>query len=369
MAIQPLKTSSRIKSIDALRGFDMFFIIGGEKILESLAKIWPGPVTAQIAHQLKHVGWDGFHFEDLIWPLFLFLMGIVLPLSMSRRLTQTSSRRKIYRHILIRAITLIILGWMLRGLLNFDWQQMNWTSVLGRIGFCYALAAMLVLNTNWRTQAWIMVIILISYYAAMKIIPVPGYGAGDLSRAGNLARYMDNLILPAGKAFRFKDSSVSILGTLLATCSVLMGVMAGHWLNSGRTAPDKAKGLLMAGIACLVAGALWNFSFPINKKLWTSSFVLFSGGWNLSLMALFYWIIDVKKYENWCFFFVVIGCNALAIYFFQAVINFSEIAEFFVRGIILDAAILDILILAIATLTVKWLLLYFLFKKKIFIKV
>lgn len=369
MGLQPLKTSSRIKSIDALRGFDMFFIIGGEEILKSLAKIWPNSVTEQIALQLKHVGWQGFHFEDLIWPLFLFLMGIVLPFSMSRRLTQAGSRRKIYRHIIIRALTLIILGWLLRGLLNFDWQQMNWTSVLGRIGFCYALAAILVLNTNWRVQAWIIVTILVLYYVMMKFIPVPGYGAGDLSRAGSLARYVDNLLLPAGNAFRFKDHSVSILGTLLATCSVLMGVIAGHWLRSSRTMHQKAKGLLVAGIVCLIAGCLWNFSFPINKKLWTSSFVLFSGGWSLLLMALFYWLIDIKKYEKWCFFFVVIGCNALAIYCSAAVINFSGIAEFFIQGILSYAGILDILILAIGAMIVKWLFLYFLYKHKIFIKV
>jgi len=368
MAIQSLNTSSRIKSVDALRGFDMFFIIGGEKIVESIAQIWPNSITGHIALQLKHVGWNGFHFEDLIWPLFLFLMGIVLPFSMSRRLTEARSKRSIYRHIIIRFITLIVLGWLLRGLLNFDWQQMNWTSVLGRIGFCYAFAAVLVLNTNWRTQAWIIIVILALYYAAMKLIPVPVYGAGDLSRAGNLATYIDNLMLPAGKAFRFKDSSVSILGTTLATCSVLIGVLAGHWLRSGRAMREKVKGLLIAGIVCLIAGFLWNFSFPINKKLWTSSFVLFSGGWSLVIMALFYWLIDIKKHEKWCFFFVVIGCNALAIYFSIAVINFSGIAEFFIQGILSYAGIFDILILAFGAMTVKWLFLYFLYKNKIFIK-
>jgi len=173
--------TGRVASIDALRGFDMFWIIGGEKVFSTLAKIWPNPVTKSIQLQLEHVKWQGFHFEDLIFPLFLFVVGVVLPFSLTRRLERGQSRAKLYLHIIKRTVLLILLGLILNGLLRFNWPQMRWPGVLQRIGLCYFFAALLVMNTKWKTQAIVTGAILLLYWAVMTLIPVPGYGAGILS--------------------------------------------------------------------------------------------------------------------------------------------------------------------------------------------
>ena len=358
----------RLASVDALRGFDMFWIIGGGAIISNLAKVYSNPVTEKIERQLHHVKWDGFHFEDLIFPLFLFIVGVVLPFSITRRIERGQSRPALYLHIFKRSIVLILLGLILNGLLQFDWSNMRWPGVLQRIGLCYFFAAIIVMNTKWRTQAIVLAVILILYWLAMMLIPVPNYGAGDFTAEGCLSSYIDQKLVPGVLYYGHGDNE-GLLSTFPAICTVLLGTLAGHWLRSDRSGNRKAAGLVVAGIITVVVGLLWGEIFPIIKILWTSSYVLVAGGWSLLLLALFYWIIDVKGYRKWAFFFIVIGMNPITIYFLQEVVNFDGIAKFFLTGVAENIELFKPLILPFGVLLAKWLFLWLLHRHRIFFKV
>jgi predicted acyltransferase len=368
---QPSQTQSRVQSIDALRGFDMFWIIGGGALFACLHGIFDNPVTGFIATQLEHVEWEGFRFEDLIFPLFLFVVGAVMPFSLTRRIEKGQSRRRLHLHIVKRSLLLILLGLMMNGLLRFNWAQMRWAGVLQRIGLCYLLAALLVVNTKWRTQAIVAALVLLLYWAAMALVPVPGYGPGVITPEGCLSSYIDQNLLPGvimEQYYGYGDNE-GIISTFPAVCTVIIGALAGHWLRSKRSGNRKSLGLLLAGLLSLVAGYAWGIYFPIVKNIWTSSFVLVSAGYSLLLLSALYWLIDVKGYAKWAFFFVVIGANPITIYFLQNFVNFEQIADFFVHGIVEHAGLAAPLTLALAVLMVKWLLLWFLHRHRLFLKV
>jgi predicted acyltransferase len=360
--------NGRVLSIDALRGFDMFWIIGGGTLLESLVEVWDNPLTRGLHTQLSHVEWQGFHFEDLIFPLFVFVVGAVLPYSISRRLEQGHHRSRILVRVMQRTAGLLLLGLILNGLLHFDWEHMRWPGVLQRIALCYFFAALLVLYTSWRVQAVVVPVILLLYWAVTMLVPAPGGQAGDLTMQGCLSSYIDKHVIPGFLYYTYGDNE-GILSTLPAVCTALLGALAGHWLRSERTGPRKAAGLALAGVACLALGSLWSYRFPIIKILWTSSYVLFAGGWSLLLLALFYWVIDVQGYRRWSFFFVVIGMNAITIYFLQNVIDFERIAEFFLHGLATRAGLYKSLLLISGALAARWLFLWFLYRHKIFLRV
>jgi predicted acyltransferase len=195
MAKNQFKTE-RILSIDALRGFTMLWIIGGSEVLQSFSKVWNTPFTKAIYHQMEHENWEGFTFLDSIFPMFLFLVGVLIPYTIIRRIQQGIDHKTLYLHITKRTLVLLILGFIEYGFLRFDWDQMRWCSVLGRIGICYFFASILVMNSGWRTQAVVSGLILILYWAAMKFIPVPGYGPGVLTPEGSLSTFLDQKIIP-----------------------------------------------------------------------------------------------------------------------------------------------------------------------------
>jgi predicted acyltransferase len=361
-------TGTRIVSIDALRGFDMFWIIGGGELVNSVARVSKTSVADKIERQLSHVDWQGFRCEDLIFPLFLFIVGLVLPFAISNRLQQGRSRARIFMHIIKRAAVLILLGLILNGLLRFNWPRMRWPGVLQRIGLCYFLAALLVLCTKWRTQAIVTAAVLLLYWAAMMLIPVPGYGAGVLTKEGCLSSYIDQKLIPGVLYYKYGDNE-GVLSTLPAACTALLGALAGHWLRTNRSGNRKAIGLAAAGIVSLLVGYLWGMVFPIIKLVWTSSYVLYAAGWSLLLLALFYWIIDVKGCRKWAFFFTVIGVNPITIYFLRSLVDFDSIAEFFFAGLARYAGPLNPVILPAALVAIEWLFLWFLFRRRIFFKV
>jgi len=364
---QQVLLQSRVMSIDALRGFDMFWIIGGGVVFTNLAEVWKHPATQAIQRQLSHVEWEGFHFEDLIFPLFLFIVGVVLPFSISRRRKQGMSPAGIYLHIIKRTAILILLGLVMNGLVRLNWPQMRWPGVLQRIGLCYFFAAILVVHTKWRTQVIVAAAILLLYWVVMMLIPVPSFGRGILTAEGCLSSYIDQQLIPSKLYYGYGDNE-GLISTLPAVCTVLLGVLAGHWLASEGSGGRKVTGLAIAGLVCLIAGYVWGLFFPIIKIIWTSSYVLYAVGWSLLLLAIFYWLIDVKGYKKWAFFFVVIGMNPITIYFLQQFVNFQEIARFFLQGAAEHAGQIKQLILPFGTLMVKWLFLWFLYRHKIFFK-
>ena len=365
----PPPLDSRLMSLDALRGFDMFWIIGGDSIAHAAAKLTGWAWLVWLSGQLHHPDWHGFTFYDLIFPLFLFLAGVAMPFSFEKRLERGDSKQKLYRHVILRGLLLVLLGMVYNGLLKFDWANMRYPSVLGRIGLAYLFAALIVLNTGLPGRFLWALGLLIGYWAALKFIPVPGFGAGDLAPGHTLTDYVDRLLIP-GKLYRGDRDPEGLLGTIPAIATALAGAITGQFLKTDRyTGYVKTIVMITAGLACLGLAYLWNRDFPINKNLWSSSFVLHCAGWSLLLMALFYLVIDVWRLRAWALFFVVIGSNSILIYMAGNFVDFDHTAHFFFDGAIRNTGAYQPLLWAIAVVCVKWLLLLLLYKKRIFLRV
>lgn len=347
----------------------MFWIIGGGAIARQwLAESDSDSFAGQLALQFSHVAWEGFRFYDLIFPLFLFLVGCVLPYSLRR---YADNPRVVYGRILRRGCLLILLGLLYNDFLQFDFANMRYMHVLQRIGIAYMIAALIYLHTRWRVQVIITALILLGYWAIFAFIPVPGGLAGDYSMEGNLGGYVDRLVLPGKileKYYGYGDNE-GILSTIPAIATALLGVLTGELLQSGMTPWRKVIAMAVAGIACICVGHIWGQSFPVIKNLWTSSFVLVAAGWSLVLLAIFYAVFDVLQWQRLAFFWVVIGTNAITIYIAQEFINFREIAEFFFGGLARLSGDSQTLVILIGVLAIKWLLLYFLYRQRIFLRV
>jgi predicted acyltransferase len=319
------------------------------------------------------VEWNGFAFYDMIFPLFLFLAGVSMPYSFASRASKGDSRRKIYIHAAKRMLILVVLGMLVNRILELDPDNLRFASVLGRIGIAWFLAAMIVLNAGIRWQvAWFWSLLII-YCLLMLLVPVPGFGAGDLSPEGNLAGFIDRLLLPGTMYTEFNEPE-GILSTIPSVSTALLGVFAGHLLRlerGGLTGLQKAVIIIGAGIISLFLGILWGTFFPVNKNLWTSSFVLYAGGWSLMLLGLFYLVIDVWRIKKWAFFFVVIGMNSITIYVLQnRILRFDIIRDFFLKGIYdLSPAMVQPFISALGYIAVVWIFLWFLWRKRIFLRV
>ncbi len=359
--------AGRVTSIDALRGFDMFWIMGGEALAGALLRLINTPAALTLAEQFDHSEWNGFTFYDLIFPLFLFIVGASIPFALAKRM-QTTDKKSLYKHIALRTIKLIFFGFLVNGLLNLNFAQQRWAGVLQRIGLSYGIASIIVINTRVKTQGIIFFSLLVLYWAALALIPVPGFGAGVLTPEGNLTSYLDRLFLPGSFCcFTFGDNE-GLFSTLPAVATCLFGVLSGHWLRSQYTKNHKALGLVVAGAVSLLLGWVWNFVFPINKLIWTSSYVLWAGGWSLWLLAFFYYIMDIRGRQKWAFPFIVIGMNAITIYLVQALFRFGNITDTLVHGFIQYLGDWRTAFYIACTLAIKWLFLYFLYKQKIFLK-
>ncbi|MCE5249541.1 DUF5009 domain-containing protein [bacterium] len=361
--------SERIASIDALRGFDMFWIMGADFLFRKLFTLSDNPFFVKIGDQFEHSAWNGFTFEDLIFPLFLFIVGVVMPFSLTKRLDRGESRNLLYRHIIVRTLVLLAFGLVFNGFLDFRFGAMRYAGVLQRIALCYFFAALIVMNTRVRGQAIWAAGILVFYWAVMMLVPVPGYGAGVLTPEGNLASFIDQHLLPGRFCcFQYGDNE-GILSTIPAIATTLLGVLTGHWLRSSAPASQKVSYIFGAGALCLAAGSVWNAFFPVNKLIWTSSYVLFAGGWSLLLLGLFYWVIDIRGYGKWAFPLVIIGLNPITIYMAQRFFDFESVANIFVHAFTGSMGDFQPVFMTVCVLFVKWLFLYFLFRQKIFLKV
>lgn len=351
----------------------MLWLIGGAQIVVGIHKLYPHPVTAWAEHYFfEHTMWGFSTYWDLIFPLFMFIVGVVIPLSLSRRIERGDSLIAIHLQVLKRTALLIVIGFCVLGnLLNFDLAQTRWMGVLQRIGICYCIASILFLHTRWRTQVVMVAGILLGYWALLAWVPVPGHGPGNYSPEGNLSFYLDRLLLPGRKYCNFPATggdNEGLLATVPYIAIAMLGALAGQWLQTTRTDRCKTLGLVAAGLVSLALGFAWGRVFPIIEILSTSSFVLVAVGWSLLLLAVFYWVIDVKGYHAWAFFFIVIGMNAILIYTVGGrIVNFGYTADFFVHGLAKLAGPGDKLVFACTVLTLKWLLLYYLYRQRIFL--
>ncbi len=362
----------RLTSIDALRGFDMFWIVGGDAAARALCGWWGTPPAMALQEQFEHVDWQGFRFYDLIFPLFLFLVGVVLPFSLRKYQAEGHPRGDALIRTARRVVLLFLLGLVYNGLLRFHFDTLRVAGVLQRIAVCYGIAALIYLFTTVRLPVVTLVVILAGYWALLTFVPAPeSHRAGDFSIETNLAGYVDRHALP-GKiydAYYGYGDNEGLLSTIPAVATALLGVLAGRWLLADRNRWIKALGLAAAGGICLGLGLAWGRSFPIIKNLWTSSFVLVAGGWSLLLLALFYTVIDVLRLRVWSTFFVVIGVNAITIYVACRIVPFDEIAEFLLGGVAEHAGSFGPVVVPLGVIVVEWLFLLHLYRNRIFLRV
>lgn len=296
--------TGRMLSLDAFRGIT----IAGMILVNN-----PGS-WEHIYSPLEHAAWHGWTPTDLVFPFFLFIVGVSITLALARRAEDGGSKRDLYVKILRRTLIIFGLGLALTAFPYNDAAGFRIPGVLQRIAVCYFFASVIFLNTRWRAQAAIAATLLLGYWAVMKLIHVPGFGAGNLEMEGNLAAYVDRAVLGKHTWKPLYDPE-GILSTLPSVATALAGVLTGHLLRARREPFEKVAAMFVAGVACVVAGWAWNFWFPVNKALWTSSYVLLTAGFALQMLALCYWLIDIEGYRAWAKPFLVFGSNALAVYF------------------------------------------------------
>jgi predicted acyltransferase len=376
-------TKGRLISLDALRGFVMFWIMSGEHIIHALAKAAPIPVFIWMSSQLHHAEWNGITFYDMIFPVFLFVAGVSMPYSFEKKMELAglktpqelpgSEKKKIYLSMLRRTCILLVLGFVVNGLLRFDgFDHTRFASVLGRIGLAWFFAGIIYLNFNFKKQLIWFFGILIGYYAAMKWIPVPEFGAGVLTKEGSLEGYIDRLFLP-GRLHSTVYDPEGIFSTIPAVATALLGVFIGTFLKIKYPFSIKVKLLLMAltGVILILAGLLWDINFPINKHLWTSSFVCFVGGFSILFFVFFYLIIDLFGFHKWAFPLILIGSNSILIYIAaEGLVDFKHTADYVFGGLINFAPLVwQPFFAALSVTVVQLLLLYFLYKRKWFLKI
>ncbi|MDB5294001.1 MAG: hypothetical protein JWL69_5242 [Phycisphaerales bacterium] len=350
---RPAKIGQRLVSLDALRGFDMFWIIGIDAVIDAFMR-WPrvtgsGPVAQGlrlVATQLQHKDWEGIAFEDLIFPLFVFIVGVSLVFSLSKALSQHSTGRVILR-IVTRSALLYLFGLMVyhgfdQPIHGFGGQTramhaVRWMGVLQRIAICYCVAALLFCAFRPRVLVTITIALLVGYWLLMAYVKVPGVGRGSFAEGANLANYLDQRFL-GGYKWDGDHDPEGYLSTLPAVATCLLGVFAGLLLKSTKPGPyAKVAALLLGGAALAAAGYAWGFvpspvQFPVIKKLWTSSYVLLAGGYSAIILGLFYLVIDVWKLRGWATPFVWIGMNAITLYMLVELRFVSHAAELLVGG-------------------------------------
>lgn len=299
------KTSGRLVSLDVFRGIT----IAGMVLVNN-----PG-TWSHIYWPLGHATWHGWTPTDLVFPFFLFIVGVAIPLAFGRRVEQGGSKRDLYLKIARRTLIIFALGMFLAGFPYFPFSTIRIPGVLQRIAVCYLFASVIFLNTKVRTQIIIAVVLALVYWGLMTLLHAPGFATGDLSKEGSVASFIDRTVFGPhiwrqGKVY----DPEGLLSTIPAIATTLFGVLTGQWLRSNKSEYEKVAGLFIAGAFCIVIGWCWHPFFPINKSLWTSSYVFFTGGLALQFLAFCYWLIDIKKYQRWAKPFVVFGVNAIVLF-------------------------------------------------------
>lgn len=303
MSVPP--KSGRLVSLDAFRGIT----IAGMILVNN-----PGNWN-YVYPALQHAEWHGWTPTDLVYPFFLFIIGVAMPFSFSRRIERGDAKSKLFVHVLIRSAILFALGMLLSGLPDYSFSNKLILDVLQRIGVIYLFAGTIVLLTGIVGQAVIGVACIVVYWFLVMLIPVPGYGAGVLAPEGNLWQYVDKVLLTG-----WHYHAEGILSLIPSISTVLAGTLTGHWLRSTRSHFEKVSAIFVFGNIGMVLGAIMDIWFPINKLLWSSSFVVFTAGFALNLLGVCYWLIDIKGHKRWSTPFLVFGMNAIAAFFLSSLI-------------------------------------------------
>jgi predicted acyltransferase len=400
----PAQSTQRLMSVDALRGFDMFWIIGAESLFAALNQLSKSRPTQFLANQLEHVEWEGMHFYDLIFPLFVFIMGVSVVFSLSR-IIEREGRPAAMKRVVRRGVLLFALGLFYYGGLSTPVENMRVMGVLNRIALCYLFGGLIFCCFKPRGMAGICVGLLLGYWALLALVPFPDVRPkpggdtvitkdhfttiaqlnmdstnllrGSYIQGVNLANYLDQKYLPGRKHDGTYDPE-GLLSTLPAIATCLLGIFAGLLLKSCDFCETrKVVYLISFGAGGVLLGFLWGTQFPVIKKIWTSSYVLVAGGYSAILLGVFYWIVDVLKYQKWCQPFVWIGMNSITLYLTANLLTggFDKLATRFAGGDV--KAFFDIrvaqgagdLVIAIVGLLLAFWLAHFLYRNKIFLRV
>lgn len=322
----PVLKTSRLMSLDALRGFNMFWIVGADALVRGLSKAGDNPVLTEVREQLEHVQWEGFHFEDLIFPMFVFIVGVSLVFSLSRTIAEHGRRAALAR-VVRRGVLLYVLGVFYYGGFGVSYEQIRLLGVLQRIAICYLCAGLIFCYCGPRGRLIWCVSLLVGYWLVMSFVPVPGGTAGNFAEGQNLANWIDREYLPLRKWDGDHDPE-GLLSTLPAVANCLIGVFVGVFLRNSTLNNWKKVGcLLLVGAAMAGLGWLWSLHFPVIKKIWTSSFVLVACGYSCLLLAAFHLVIEAIGWRRWAMPFVWIGMNPITIYMIDNLVDISGIAQ------------------------------------------
>lgn len=349
----------------------MFFIVGGEALILTLAGLFPeSGIMKAVAAQMFHVDWDGFHFMDLIFPLFLFISGVTFPFSLSSQQKRGMTRLQITLRCIRRGLILVALGLVYNGILSCtDFAAFRYASVLGRIGLAWMVASIFNLWLSRKVCWAIIPAFLLGYWALL--VAFPESGMDPYSKDGSLVGRIDRMLLP-GRLYLGNHDPEGWLGLVPSIVTAMLGIEAGRILKT-KTWTEMRKVVTMAvlGVLFIIIGVLWDFAMPINKNLWTSSFVMLTSGISFCLLAVFYLVIDVWGYRRWAFFPAVIGMNSITIYIASEAIDFGHTADFLFTGFIdnLFPEPVRPLVFTICFIACWWTFLYVLYRQKIFLRV
>jgi len=364
--------NKRLYSLDALRGFDMIWIMGLGYGLKLYAKEQHTSFWDFIYQQFHHSDWFGLVFWDLIFPLFIFVAGVATPFSIGKRLSEGVSKSSLLLKSLKRALLLYVLGFLLanNGFQLWNLSEARFTGDLAKIGFSYFFGVAIFIYASRRWQIIWLIAILAAYWLLLKFASAPGYPPGDLSQHGNIISHLERTYMPGKLSKGFYDMS-GFFNNVNAIPNMLAGILAGLVLKDPKySQAKKTVYMLLAGAACALSGWLWSFETPFSESLWTSSFALATIGWSLILLAIFYFIIDVKGYKKWAFFLKVIGMNPILIYISPFFIEWDFTTKAFM-GWAIDLSKGEWLNMVYwtAQVGIKWLFLYFLYRQKVFLRV
>lgn len=374
--VKDVNKDGRLLSLDVLRGFDMLFIIGGTTLVLDVIAAF-GWRVEWVEVQLHHAAWHGLHFYDTIFPLFLFLAGVSWPFSLAKQRERGLLTSAIVRKIIRRGAVLSLLGFAYNGLLKLDFGNMIWGAVLTRIGIAWMIAALLSVFVRTCKLILLSIIILLAYWGVCVFVAAPDApGLDPLSMRGCFAGWVDRVLMPGKLTHEGVISNQGILATVPAVVTALLGVFSGKLLRRVDVCGLKKSVFLGIGAVVLLAlGFLMAYGFgcysmPFNKVLWSSSFTLAVGGYSMGLLALFYWLIDVKGFRRWTLLFQVIGMNSITVYLAIRIMGFSSFADFFFGGMAnMLPPVWGRVLLSGATLWFAWAFLYFLYRKKLFLRV
>ena len=360
----PNTSHARLISLDAFRGFTMFWIVGGKSFVMALQGLQGNEVAALVAHELSHSAWEGLRYYDVIWPSFMLMVGVSIALSFAKH-RQTQSRRRLMTHVLKRSAVLFLLGSLRTSIELGSPTLVELSSALQPIAIAYLITSFLALYADSaKLQAAVGGLILVAHALLLALASAPGSSGSNYEQGANIVAVVDIAVL--GRTH--PEGWGTVLTAVPPTATTILGLLIGQLLISGSSMHRKMAVMGLIGIGCLLAGYAMSPLVPVIMKLWTSSYGILSAGWSCLLFLLFFWIIDARSHRKWAFPFVVIGMNALAIYIGVSVVPVRKIVGIFSSPIGAHLGALGPLFSAFAVVAVEWMVLYWMYNRKIFIR-